>query len=192
MPDPGETEGHRLPAPAGETLRRSDIWFTVSATIQIILSILVLAISVGLLATLPPKSPAPSPISFAVFTAIFSILGWIFLLLISQHLNEKHAKVVNISAVVLTLIFFLTSSLIITVAIAPAQSCDDLDYIQENKLLVGSSPSRCRLIQADTAFIWLGISSHTLFQHLAFACYLGGATLRMYTEWNKADNALIW
>ena len=57
---------------------------------------------------------------------------------------------------VLSLPFHMTSALLMTVALAPAMSCSNDDYVQENKLLAGVGGARCYLIQANTALLWIG------------------------------------
>jgi hypothetical protein len=176
MPD---LQGGPLRPPRRVPLRKSNFQIHVILIIQIVLSITVLSICIGLLATQPYGASSPIPISFTIFVTIFSTLTWVYIFLIAGHLEEKLGSWfpwLSIAAGALSLIFYLVSSLLLTVAIAPAQSCANQDYVAKNKLLAGSGGSRCRLIQANIALLWMGtpsnfeISDHSIRYLLCLCC----------------------
>jgi hypothetical protein len=163
MPDPqgdyvrqGNHISHTLTLPIRKTATR----LHVLVCIQILLSVTVLSLCLGVIATLPNGASSPSPVSFAVFVTVFSVVTWIYIFPIAGQLKFKFGHWPSIAAGGLSLIFYLSSALLFTVAIAPAQSCSNDDYVQENKLLAGVGGSRCRLIQATIAILWVGITPY--------------------------------
>lgn len=187
MPDP---QGGPVRPPFVEPIKKSSFRLLVLIGIQIILSVTVLSICLGLLATLPVGASSPSPISLAIFVTIFSILSWIHILLIADHLKDKLGRNSSIVIGILTLIFYLISTLVLTVAIAPAQSCSNDDYVQKNKLLAGVGGSRCRLIQANIALFWVGTVPILDFLIVAFGTYVVCAVLKLKREWKKDEDAI--
>jgi Membrane-associating domain len=184
------------PDPAGEYVRGtvtervpSSVRLNFFIGFQILLTVTVLAVAIGLIATLPEGASSPTPISFEVFVTIFSILGWVHILFVSKHIEEKLAKSISMAVVALSLIFYLASALALTVAIAPAQSCSDSDYTSKNKLLAGVGGSRCQLIQANIALLWIG-NTDIRRSDLAFATYFLAVVLKMKRYWKKVDDAI--
>jgi len=86
---------------------------------------------------------------------------------------------VSIAIGSLNLIFYLTSALVLTVAIAPAGSCSDSSYTSKNKLLAGVGGSRCQLVLANIALLWI-----------AFATYFLAIVLKMKRYWKKAEDMI--
>lgn len=154
--DKGALQGTPVRAGPGEPLRRSSVRFLILVGFQIVLSVTVLAICIGLIATLPKGASSPLPVSLTIFVTIFSIISWIHILIIAKHIEGKPRWLSTIVFGVLTLIFYLTATLIFTVAIAPAQSCSNQDYVNGNTLLAGTGGSRCSVIQANIALFWVG------------------------------------
>src|SRR5208282_4020251 len=87
--DMGDLQGAPVRAGTVEPLRRSSVRFRILVGFQILVSVTVLAICLGLLATVPKGASPPSPISLAIFVTIFSIIGWIHILIIAKHLEGK-------------------------------------------------------------------------------------------------------
>jgi hypothetical protein len=143
--------------PYSEPLRQSSYQLRILLGVQIVLSVVVLSIALNLIATLPEGAAAPTAISLLVFVTIFSVLSWFYIFVIAQHVPEKfHPKVSSIVFGSLGFIFYFVGSLVLTVAIAPAQGCDNQEYVNKNKLLAGSGGLRCRLVEANIAISWVG------------------------------------
>jgi hypothetical protein len=152
----GDLQGAPVRSGPVEPLRRSSVRFRILVGFQITVSVIVLANCIGLIATLPKGASAPKPVSLTIFVVIFSIIGWIHILIIAEHIDGKLRWISSIVVGVATLIFYLAGTLLLTVAIAPAQSCSDQDYVKGNTLLAGTGGSRCHLVQANIALFWIG------------------------------------
>jgi hypothetical protein len=143
--------------PYAEPLRQSSYQLRILLGVQIVLSIVVLSIALNLIATLPDGASAPSAVSLLVFVTIFSVLSWCYIFVIAQHIPDRfHPKISSIVFGSLGFIFYVIGSLVLTVAIAPAQGCDNQEYLDKNKLLAGSGGIRCRLVEANIALSWVG------------------------------------
>jgi hypothetical protein len=169
---------------------QSSLRLSILIGFQILLSVIVLAVAIGLIATLPDGASSPTPISFEIFVTIFSILGWVHILFVTKHIEEQLGERVSIAIGSLNLIFYLTSALVLTVAIAPAGSCSDSSYTSKNKLLAGVGGSRCQLVLANIALLWIGITLLLEVLIIAFATYFLAIVLKMKRYWKKAEDMI--
>jgi hypothetical protein len=138
--------------------------FTLYAVLsaQVILSIVVFCLTVGLVATQPLGTSSPSQINFVVFVVIFSLLSWFFIFILApryDHLFPTRETSLIVGGI--AIIFYLSAALALTVAISPAGSCTDEAYLGNNKIVAGRT-SRCRLVDADIVLLWLGMSRISL------------------------------
>lgn len=143
---------------AAEPLRHSSYQLRILLGLQIVLSLTVLSISLNLIATQPDGASAPKAISLLVFVNIFSVLSWFYIFVIANHIPDTwHPKLSSIAFGTCGFIFYVVGSLVLTVAIEPAQGCDNVDYLNNNKLLAGGGPLRCKLITGNIALVWISI-----------------------------------
>jgi hypothetical protein len=164
------------PYGAAEPLRHTSYQLRILLGVQIVLSLTVLSIALNLIATLPDGATSPQSISLLVFVNIFSILSWLYIFFIANHVPDKwYPKLSSIALGTIGFIFYVTSSLVLTVAITPATGCDNQDYLNNNKLIAGGGATRCRLVTADVALVWISIFPFPKFSDVSFcALFLGG------------------
>lgn len=154
-PEPGVSTGY--PQQTFQTnLSKGEFRLYIAVIIQVALTVVVLAMSLGLVSTQPSPDSVPSRISFAVFVTIFSLVGCVFIFLLSPRIEDEGLRKGWCGIVgFLGFIFYVAGTLALTVGIAPGGSCSDDSYTTNNQLIDGV-PSRCRLLQADIVFFWLG------------------------------------
>jgi hypothetical protein len=164
---PGEVAGQPVKAPsiplgmgsvADPIVRGSSLMLNMLVALQIVLNLVELGLSLELVASLPVGLNAPAAIAFAIFVGFFSILTWFHILVVDDHFGDKYLIVRRVSYIglVLCLIFYFSASLVMTTGIAPAGSCTDSNYTDKNKLIQGGGPSKCHLIHANIAILWIG------------------------------------
>lgn len=127
--------------------------------LQVAISVVVLSLSLSLIATQPVGTSTSSRVNYVVFVTIFSLLSWFFILVFAQrfdHLFPTRSTSIVVGSI--AVIFYLAGALALTVAIAPGGSCTDPDYLGKNKIIAGVS-SRCKIVEADVALLWLGTFS---------------------------------
>ena len=124
---------------------------------QATISVLVLALCIGLIATTPPDTSTQPRIGYAVFACIFSIIVWLYTYVFSVTIDDEYIqRLSRYILLVVNLFFSLGAAIGLTVGISPAGSCTDDTYLQTNDLAAGSD-SRCRLAQTTFVFLWFGI-----------------------------------
>ena len=138
-------------------LSKGEFRLYVAVIIQVALTVLVFAMSLGLVSTQPPPDSVPARISLAVFVTIFSLVGCVYIFVLAHRIEDEQIRRGSCLIVgVLSFIFYVAGTLALTEGIAPGGSCTDDTYTTNNELIAGV-PSRCRLLQADITMFWLGM-----------------------------------
>jgi hypothetical protein len=110
-------------------------------------SLCVFGLTIGLVGS-QPSGGSPAEVNFTVFVVIFSYLSLILytaLLFIPKGVFWILAG--------LSVVFYFSASISMTVALQPGGNCNDRHYISNNDLISGVK-GRCRTAQADVAFLW--------------------------------------
>lgn len=154
VPEP--TQGYLERRPADRVTGRNFRLHAVLVT-QVVLSVLVLGLTIALIATQPVGTSSISQVNYTVFVMIWSLVTWFFIFIIAPRYDHLFpTKETSLAFGAVGLIFYLAAALALTVAISPAGSCTDSDFVNNNKVTVGLS-SRCRVVYADIVLLWLGI-----------------------------------
>jgi hypothetical protein len=149
---------HNPPAPVPFANLANLPTFRYLLYVQAIVSVLVLALCIGLIATSANGTSTQPRISFATFTCIFSIIVWLYTYVFSVTIDDEYfQRISRYILLVVNLFFSLGAAIGLTVGISPAGSCTDNDYLGSNDLVAGST-SRCRVAQAAFVFLWFGMS----------------------------------
>jgi hypothetical protein len=169
-------------------LSKGEFRLYVAVIVQVTLTVLVLAMSLGLVSTQPPPDSVPSRISFAVFVTIFSLVGCVYIFILAPRIEDAVTRKGSCAIVgALSFIFYVSGTLALTVGIAPGGSCLDDTYTTNNELIAGV-PSRCRLLQADITMFWLGTHfSLPILTLLAMVAYGVAGILKIKDEWAIED-----
>jgi hypothetical protein len=156
--EPEPTQGYLERRPTGRGARR-DLRIHVVLVAQVVLSVVVLGVTISLIATQPVGTSSTSQVNYTVFVVIFSLLGWFFIFIITPRYDHLFpTRETSLAIGLITIIFYLGAALALTVAISPAGSCTNSDFVDKNKITVGLS-SRCRVVYADIVLLWLGMWS---------------------------------
>jgi hypothetical protein len=149
---------HNPPALAPFSKLSNVVTFRYLLYFQAVVSVLVLALCIGLIATTPKDTSVQPRIGFAMFSCIFSIIVWLYTYVFSVTIDDEYIqRNSRYILLVVNLFFSLGAAIGLTVGISPAGSCTDEDYLGSNDLVAGST-SRCRLVQATFVFLWFGMS----------------------------------
>jgi small basic protein len=141
-------------------LSKGELRLYIAVITQVILTVLLLAMSLGLVSTQPSPDSVSSRISFAVFVTVFSLVGCVYIFFLSPRIEDEGLRKGSCAIVgFLGFIFYIAGTLALTVGIAPGGSCSDDSFTMNNGLIDGV-PSRCRLLQADIVIFWLGMFLH--------------------------------
>jgi len=136
------------------------VTFHSATWLYLLNSLCVLGLTIGLVVS-QPSGGSPAEVNFTVFVVIFSYLS---LLVYTALLLIPRAVFWILAG--LNLVFYFSASMGMTLAllpnaIGPSGDCNDLDYISNNDLISGVT-SRCRIAQADVAFLWFSTLSFIL------------------------------
>jgi len=160
------TQGY-LERPTIKVTGRNFLLHAILVT-QVVLSVLVLGLTISLVATQPVGTSSTSQVNYTVFVVIFSLLGWFFIFIIAPRYDHLFpTRQVSLGIGLVTIIFYLGAALALTVAISPAGSCTDSDFVTKNKVTVGLS-SRCRVVYADIVLLWLGMWANLITLKISF------------------------
>lgn len=148
------TQGFHERAPNDRVFTGKNSHIKVVLTLQVAISTAVLGLSLALIATQPEGSKTAPQVNYTIFVTIFSCLSWFFIFF-ADRFERKYTRSFIIAVGIVAAIFYVAAALALTVAIAPASSCSDRDFLGKNKVIAGVS-SRCRMLEADIAMLWLG------------------------------------
>jgi hypothetical protein len=130
--------------------------FYLFLLIQIGISLAALGITIALIALQPADGPRAVEYYVEVGVLLFSILGWVYIAVIAVRTDNSDASGWSTFLAILSIICIAGCALAITIAIAPAQPCDNLLYINSNRLIAGVK-ERCSLVVIDVSVLWVGI-----------------------------------
>jgi hypothetical protein len=139
----------RIPTQASYSVSR----LRISIYIHGILSVISLALALGLSASKPGKTTPV--VAYTVFTTLFAILSWLYIVIFSTRFNDKIRTRTCLVLGLLSFGFYMGASLWMTLALSPWPNCSNLDAIKDVLLTYGD-PSSCRLAETDSVFLWFG------------------------------------
>src|SRR5277367_1051914 len=156
MADAPAAQGYAIrPNPVVYT-KRKGFWLQIWLFIQIAITVSVLGLALGLIAT-QPSGAAAAQVNLAVFVAIFTLLSWFYIFVFARRFEfYVPVKPMSIAIGFVASVFLLAAALALTVALAPAGSCESDVYLKANSIMAGI-PSRCRTLEATVGLIWFGI-----------------------------------
>jgi hypothetical protein len=130
-------------------------FFCLFLLIHVGISLAALGIAIALIALQPVEAPKPIEYYVEVGVILFTILGWVYIAVIAVRSDNPNAPGWCTFLAILSIFGIAGCALAITIAIAPAQKCDNLQYVNENRLIAGVK-ERCSLVVIDLSLLWVG------------------------------------
>jgi len=124
--------------------------------VQFTFAVIVLGLSGALVAS-QPTGGSPSQINYAVFTAVFALLTWFWIMPTSILAPDTlGSPFICLILDAVNALFFFAGGIALAVAIR-VRSCTNEIYLHTNRFVAGET-RRCSELQALTAFMWFGTS----------------------------------
>ena len=130
-------------------------FFCLFLAIHVGISLAMLGIVIALIALQPVEAPKPVEYYVEVGVILFTILGWVYIAVISVRSDNRSAPGWCTFLATLSIFGIAGCALAITIAIAPAQKCDNLQYVNGNRL-IARVKERCSLVVIDLSLLWVG------------------------------------